>query len=127
MKDVLYRAILPLLFLCFLVSPSNAQQSTESQGLQTLAVSTPSWPGIGPLYLGKEKGIFQKHGIDLQITQMESMDTRRAALSSGAIDIDVTTLDQVVIYHNNGIKAQVIMLSDYSTGGDGIIARKEIR
>ena len=96
-------------------------------GTNTIVVGVLSWPGDGPIYIGDEKGFFRDEGIDLQIQLIESYDSRRAALIAGQIHIDCNTLDQLLIYAENNVDAQVFGLSDFSTGGDGIIAKKEIK
>ena len=78
------------------------------------------------LYIGDEKGFFRDEGIDLKIQFIESYDSRRAALVAGQIHVDCTTLDQLLIYADNGVDAQVYGLSDFSQGGDGIVAKKNI-
>lgn len=98
----------------------------KAPSVTKLVLGYPSWPGVAPVYIGKEKGFFKENGIDLEIKLMESMDSRRSALTTGQIDIDGTTLDQLLIYAENKVNAQAIGLSDYSTGGDGIIAKKSI-
>lgn len=85
-----------------------------------------SWPGDAPVYIGDEKGFFSAEGITLEIQLIESYDARRTALISGQIDIDANTLDQLLIYAESGVHAQVFGMSDFSTGGDGIIASKDV-
>lgn len=92
----------------------------------TIIVGLLSWPGDGPIYVGDEKGFFRDEGVDLKIQFIESYDSRRAALAAGQIDVDCTTLDQLLIYAENNVDAQVYGLSDFSQGGDGIVAKKNI-
>ncbi|MEN3368477.1 MAG: NitT/TauT family transport system substrate-binding protein [Verrucomicrobiota bacterium] len=91
-----------------------------------IVVGLLSWPGDGPLYVGDEKGFFREEGIDLKIQFIESYDSRRAALVAKQIDVDCTTLDQLLIYAENNVDARVYGLSDFSQGGDGIVAKKNI-
>jgi len=93
-----------------------------------LVVGVHSWPGGGPIYVGDVKGFFAEQGIDLQVLKIESFDTKRASLIAGEIDIDVaSTMDQLLIYNNAGFDAQVFLVSDQSTGGDGIVAKSNIQ
>src|SRR5436305_4364206 len=101
--------------------------SCSSLPLNTLTVGVLSWPGDGPLYIAEEKGFFKEEGIVVNLRLIESYDSRRAALTAGSIDIDCNTLDQLLIYAGNGIDAKVFGISDFSNGGDAIIAKKEIR
>lgn len=92
-----------------------------------IVVGIHSWPGNGPLYVGDEKGFFKDLGIDLQFQRIESFDSRRAALVAKQIDVDCTTLDQLLILRENNFEAQVFGISDFSTGGDGIVAKMNIK
>jgi NitT/TauT family transport system substrate-binding protein len=78
------------------------------------------------LYVGEELGFFKQHGISLDIRLIESYDSRRAALAAGEIDIDHNTMDQLLIYAEAGVNARAFGISDFSTGGDGVIAKKTI-
>ena len=48
-----------------------------------LGMST--WLGYAPLYLAKEKGFFQKRGLDVEIVVIESPADRRAAFAADRI------------------------------------------
>jgi NitT/TauT family transport system substrate-binding protein len=100
----------------------------KSGGKEKLVVGIHSWPGSGPVFIGDEKGFFKEAGIDLQIKTIENFDTKRAALMSGQIDVDMgNTLDQLLIYRENNFDASVFVVEDFSVGGDGIIAKSNIQ
>lgn len=87
-----------------------------------------SWPGIGPVFIGEEKGFFKEEGIDLKLRTIENFDTKRSALVSGQIDVDMgNTLDQLLIYRENNFDATIFAVEDFSRGGDGIVAKANIK
>jgi len=93
-----------------------------------LVAGVHSWPGGGVIYIGKEKGFFEEAGIDLEIKKIENFDTKRAALISGSIDLDIAnTMDQALIYFDNGFDAQIVGITDESVGGDGLIVSSGIQ
>ena len=49
--------------------PRESKNEDLSKGskLETLTVGINTWPGAGPLYIGKELGYFREVGIDLKI------------------------------------------------------------
>lgn len=91
-----------------------------------LKVTLPTWTGYGPLFLAKEKGFFEKHGVNVELSTIEGLAERKAALAGGQVDGMATALDVQVTLAASGVPMQVVWLLDDSFGGDGIIAKKEI-
>jgi NitT/TauT family transport system substrate-binding protein len=92
-----------------------------------LGMST--WLGYAPLYLAKEKGFFQKRGIDVEIVVIESPADRRAAFAANRIQGFATTVDTHVMTAaaENPIPVTQVLALDDSNGGDGMVAKKEIK
>ena len=92
-----------------------------------LGMST--WLGYAPLYLAKEKGFFQKRGIAVEIVVIESPADRRAAFAGDKIQGMATTVDTHVMTAaaENPIPVKQVLAMDDSNGGDGIVAKKEIK
>lgn len=98
----------------------------EGKGSEPLKVTLPTWTGYGPLFLAKEKGIFEKHGIDVELSIIEGLAERKSALAGSKVDGMATALDVQVSLAAAGIPMEVVWLLDDSYGGDGIIAKNEI-
>ncbi|QRG68445.1 ABC transporter substrate-binding protein [Brevibacillus choshinensis] len=91
-----------------------------------LKVTLPTWTGYGPLFLAKEKGLFEKHGLDVELSIIEGLAERKQALAGGQVDGMATALDVQVTLAAAGVPMQVVWLLDDSYGGDGIIAKNDI-
>ncbi|WP_283608248.1 ABC transporter substrate-binding protein [Faecalispora anaeroviscerum] len=108
-----------------------ASQATSSasasggvyDGTVTLAHS--SWIGFYPLDLAVEKGFFKNHGADVKINIIESKSDSKSALAAGKIQGIATSLDTNIMSAASGIDLQVVLALDTSSGGDGLIAKKE--
>ena len=101
--------------------------SLGNTNTNTVVVGVHSWPGGGIVYVGQEKGFFKEEGIEVVVKKIENFDTKRAALVSGQIDVDVAnTLDQLLIYNDNNFPAQIIGITDQSDGGDGLVVLDSI-
>ena len=87
-----------------------------------LGMST--WLGYAPLYLAKEKGFFQKQGVDVEIVVIESPADRRVAFAADKIQGFATTVDTQVMTAaaENPIPVKQVLAIDDSHGGDGIVA-----
>ncbi|HTX52768.1 MAG TPA: ABC transporter substrate-binding protein [Candidatus Baltobacteraceae bacterium] len=91
-----------------------------------LGMST--WLGYAPLYLAKEKGFFQKRGVDVDIVVIESPADRRAAFAADRIQGFATTVDTHVMTAaaENPIPVKQVLALDDSHGGDGMVSKKDI-
>ncbi|MCC7038945.1 MAG: ABC transporter substrate-binding protein [Burkholderiales bacterium] len=61
-----------------------------------------------PIYLGQKKGIFQKHGIDLQLTTVKNGVVGTSALISGDIDVLGTSLGAGIPAAQKGAGLQIL-------------------
>jgi NitT/TauT family transport system substrate-binding protein len=94
---------------------------------EPLKVTLPTWTGYGPLFLAKEKGFFEKNGLDVELSIIEGLGERKAALAGGKIDGMATALDVQVTLAGADIPVQVVWLLDDSYGGDGILVKNDIK
>ncbi|MGE7272434.1 ABC transporter substrate-binding protein [Brevibacillus panacihumi] len=106
---------------------NQAAQPAENASKTPLKVTLPTWTGYGPLFLAKEKGFFEKHGLNVELSTIEGLAERKAALAGGQVDGMATALDVQVTLAASGVPMQVVWLLDDSYGGDGIIAKNEIK
>ena len=90
-----------------------------------LAFST--WVGYGPFYIADAKGFFKAEGVDVEMVKMEDPKLRFAALLAGRIDMLATTVDTVPLYLKEPGALQYVGAIDDSSGGDGIVANKDIK
>ena len=89
-----------------------------------IAVNT--WVGFGPLYLARDKGIFQKHGIEVELTPVEKTAQKYNDFISGKFDMVAGGAGTSVIYITEPDQLQYVAGLDDSNGGDGVVAKKEI-
>lgn len=94
---------------------------------QKVVIGINPWPGYEFLYLAEHEGFFSKVGVNISLVEMVSLaDTQRAYLS-GRIDGMTSTMIEVVQAAQLGDNTpQVVLIPDYSNGGDIIIANKNI-
>jgi NitT/TauT family transport system substrate-binding protein len=95
--------------------------------LPRVKVAINTWPGLGPYYVAKAKGFDREQGIQLDVIMNEDTVARNSSLAAGEVDLAGITLDAVVIARSRGVPMIVIGQSDFSFGGDGIIATDAIK
>jgi NitT/TauT family transport system substrate-binding protein len=86
------------------------------------------WPGYEFLYLAEEKGFFEQAGINIQLIQLDSLsDAQRAYINNHADGIASTLIEAVQVGPLGGKPVSIVMITDYSNGGDVIISQKNIQ
>ncbi len=98
-------------------------------GAEPIKLGMSTWIGYAPLYLAKEKGFFKKQGVEVEVVVIESPADRRAAFAADKIQGMATTVDTHVMTAaaENPILVKQVLAMDDSHGGDGIVAKKEIK
>lgn len=94
---------------------------------QPLKIGYSTWVGYGPLFLAQEKGFYKDEKVAVELVNMEDPKERFFALAAGRLDGLVSTIDTMVLYLRTGQEFQYVLALDDSAGGDGIVARKEIK
>lgn len=96
-----------------------AAQTTE------LVLGLSGWTGYGPLTLADKAGIFEKHGLKVDLRMIPQKD-RHLALASGAIQCAATAVQSHVAWNANGVPIVQIFQMDKSHGADGLAVRNDI-
>jgi NitT/TauT family transport system substrate-binding protein len=100
--------------------PATASSTTYRIGLGP-------WIGFGPLYLAKDKGYFKEAGLDVDLIVLTGLAERNSALKAARIDALAAPVDYFVLSAGNHLETSIVMAVDESSGGDGIVAKPEIR
>lgn len=95
-----------------------------SRQFQPLHVGVNNWPGYAPLYLAAVQGHYNErevriHGFPNTVEVMRSYRNR-------TIDVAAVTSDEALLLAQQDKETRIILICDYSTGADMILARPEI-
>ena len=93
----------------------------------TVKLAHSTWVGYGPLYIARDKGIFKKHGVDVDLIVMEDPKERFPTLMADRIQMIASTVDTALLYLKKPTDFQYVVAIDDSNGGDGIVAIKDIK
>ncbi len=92
-----------------------------------LRVGVHTWPGVGPLYLANEIGLFRKHGVEVELVSQEKEDERIGALENNEVDVLHLTADSAWLARARNLPIEEIFLVlNQSCGADALIARDHI-
>ena len=94
---------------------------------ETVKIAHSTWVGYGPLYIAREKGIFKKNGVDVDLIVMEDPKERFPTLMADKIQMIASTVDTALLYLKKPNDFQYVVAIDDSNGGDGIVAIKDIK
>jgi NitT/TauT family transport system substrate-binding protein len=83
--------------------------------------------GYGPLFIAQEKQYYEQNGVKVELSKIEDPKLRFAALAAGQLDGLVSTLDALSLYYKPDLQIQAVLALDTSSGGDGIVAKKDIK
>ena len=92
-----------------------------SAGTMRLGMTT--WVGYGPMFLARDKGFFKENGLDVDLHIIEDASIYMAAVASGQLDGNASTLDEIMKYRSPDFCFKVVAALDDSHGGDGVLVR----
>ena len=114
-----------ILLIIFLV---NLFSSCSLKKTPALTIAINPWPGYEFLYLAEKKGFFQETGLNVKLLQLGSLsDARRAYVNGSADGFASTIIEAVQANVESDRPLKIVMVPDYSNGGDVILAQESIK
>ncbi|GAX89848.1 ABC transporter substrate-binding protein [Effusibacillus lacus] len=125
------RIVLLICLLMLLVNLVGCSQSKQSEvsapsSQQKIRLGLSPWPGWFVWYLVKEKGFFEKNGVDVELVWFPVYSDSLTALATGKIDANSQTLSDTLAPVAKGIPLKAVLVNDNSNGGDGIVVKPGI-
>ncbi|MBW4420210.1 MAG: ABC transporter substrate-binding protein [Myxacorys californica WJT36-NPBG1] len=99
--------------------------SCAQQPETPIRVGANVWPGFEPLFLARELGYYQGQPIELH--DYPSSTEISQALRNGDLDVAAFTMDEVLSLAETNPDIQVVLVTDFSNGGDVFLAKPEIQ
>ena len=94
------------------------------QKADPLVVGTNIWPGYEPLYVARSAELWDNESIKL--VEFTSASEVLRAFRNNTLDVAALTLDEALLLIGDRTDARIIMGTDFSAGGDAVIAQSEI-
>ncbi len=104
-------------FLCFLWCPP--------AGAAQLRVGTVCWAGFSGLNVADAKGFWSQQGLEVQVTVYRTNQEVNDALLQGHVDLALDMIGSWMGYYQAGVDIVVLAETDWSQGGDKILARTD--
>lgn len=125
----------PLAFVKFLglltsliVMLSACDPASQTSRDEQITIAINPWPGYEFIYLAEKLGYFKDAGLNAKLVQTSSLSDVQRSYMNGRVDGMASTMIEVVQaaqLSNNPIS--VVLITDYSNGGDVLIAKKDIK
>lgn len=106
---------------------TDSKSTSENSFSGQVKIGVSSWIGFAPLFVAEEKGFFKKEGVDVKLETIQSATDRRTALAANRIQGFVSTVDTHIMTQAANIPIVQMLALDTSYGGDGIVAKNDIK
>jgi NitT/TauT family transport system substrate-binding protein len=97
----------------------------QASAAQPLRIGFSDWPGWTGWQIAIDKGWFKQAGVDVDM-QWFDYSASLDAFAAGKIDGDFVSNNDSLVMGAGGAKNKIILLTDYSSGNDMILARPGI-
>ena len=91
----------------------------------SLKLGMGTWVGYLPAYVAIEKGFYKEAGLDLELITFPGNEAA-AAFAAGRVDMTSTAGSSALVLAAQNVDFKNFMITDFSTGADGILARNSI-
>jgi NitT/TauT family transport system substrate-binding protein len=100
---------------------------TQTGNLKKVSLGTVAWPTNMFFYLAKEKGIFAKNGLDVDIREFSSTTDSSNAFIGGQTDFCTYASSETISPFAQGGDISIVLETDKSNGCEGLVAKSEIK
>ncbi len=119
-KSILYPLV--VLILAFILVSCRLGQP----GQQAVRIGTNDWIGYSPFILADKAGLFSKNEADAHLVNFASAQQELEAFREGEINGAALTFDEVVTLVDSGFPLKVVLVLDFSSGGDMVLGQPGI-
>jgi len=108
-------------------SQTTVQIPARPEGDGVFHLGTQPWIGYGPFTIAQQKGIFDREGLDVTITNFKEDKQINAAIASRRLDGLNAGLIQALNFAQAHLGTKVVLVEDVSTRADAILAGPDVR
>jgi NitT/TauT family transport system substrate-binding protein len=102
-----------------------APKKREDKKPLKIAINT--WPGYAHAFIAKEKGIFRKNNVDVELVLKKDITESTQLFLDNEVDGFFNVFPDIIMMNAQGIHAKVVYVADYSDTGDVIIGKPKFR
>lgn len=114
------------IFACHMVTVLALILPGQASAEDPLKIGITIWPGWMPWWIVEEKDYFEEVGANAEIVHFKRHPDAMGAFNAHKLDASHMILADVIIPASKGVPARVVIITDESSGADGIVAKPEI-
>ena len=115
------------IFICYFITLLCVSCSKLGYESDTIQIGVNEWTGYDPLILADQMSFFEKNDVNVDIIRFRSAKEEKDAFKNNKLQGAAFTLDEVFSLVSNGFKGKVVLIVDYSMGGDMLIGQHDVR
>jgi len=92
-----------------------------------IRIGTQPWIGYGPWWIAKEKGLFEKYGLEAELVDFIEDKEVNAAFASGNMEAANLATHTAIKLFSVGVDLKLVLLEDVSTSADAILCDESIK
>ena len=116
-------AFLIILLVIYTISGS-LQFVLATEGKRPIKIGVSTWPGWCYVFLAKEKGIFKKNNVKVELIHIHEHIDAQVPFVNGELDGVFQCFTDTII-QNVSLSSKVVYISDYSALGDVIVGKAD--
>jgi len=116
--------LISVLFIVGLVLMST--YSKPGQKGNPIKIGINAWTGYDPFILADKLNLFERNNVSVEVKRFSTTASELEAIKSGEIQGAGFTLDEAFTLIASGFKGKIVLVLDYSTGGDMLIGQQAI-
>lgn len=122
------RIILPLALvaMAILIGVKVVPMTTSAGQERPLRIGFAPWVGYDIILYAEELGIFERHGLNVELIRFDESNDVVRAISRGHLDAGFSNFGRALIFEREMQPMHVIFVTNISCGADGIVARPGI-
>ncbi len=101
--------------------------AAATKELVKVRIGTQPWIGYGPWWIAKEKGLFEKNGLDAELIDFIEDKEVNAAFASGNMEAANLATHTAIKLFSVGVDLKLVLLEDVSMSADAILADETIK
>jgi NitT/TauT family transport system substrate-binding protein len=109
-----------MLFFCILLLVS-CTSSTPDEQKQPLKIGINLWSGYAYAFVAQEKGLFEKHGVQVELVYRTDYENTLSLYETGEVDGIFLVTTDVLALNVKGIPTQIVYVANYSDSADVVI------
>lgn len=100
-------------------APADGDDAAQDGGLTEVSIGVIPIVDVAPIYLGVKEGIFEEHGLEVDLTLAQGGAAIIPAVQSGDFDFGFSNITSLVIGQSQGLPLQLVAPGPQTTGNAG--------